>query len=444
MKKIDKCSLALAILVGCAMVFGAIPAPIALRDQPNDAPTPIAQFTALAPLTLTPSPTPEKANVIVATPAPTPITPTATPSSQSPSTNNLIVRVTKVADKFTRPVYVTFAAKNNDADRLYVIEQPGRILVIENNATRQTPFLDITDRVGSNSNEQGLLGLAFSPNYTTDGAFWVNYTDKQGNTTIAKFSANTQSAIGDANSEQKILIIDQPFANHNGGMIEFGRDGYLYIATGDGGSQGDPQGHAQNKKSLLGKILRINVLAVPDGKAYGMPADNPFANDEGGREIWAWGLRNPWRFSFDRANGDLYIGDVGQNSYEELNYQPANTKGGENYGWNVREGFEPYRSGENRSEFFAPIYAYGRSEGCSVTGGYVYRGKRLSDLLDGTYLYADYCRGTIWGLRRDSGGVWQNIELLKTDFRISSFGEDAIGEVYVVDHSGGAVYRIAD
>ncbi len=350
--------------------------------------------------------------------------------------------VTKLAEGLTRPAYLTHAG--DGSGRLYIVEQPGRIQVIENGQLRAEPFLDITDRVGSGGNEQGLLSIAFSPGFKSDKSFFANYTDKQGNTVVSRFTVSADGQAADPNSEQVFLKIDQPYPNHNGGQLQFGPDGMLYIGMGDGGSGGDPQGFAQNPQALLGKLLRIDVSQADAkrGTPYSIPADNPQAfGPAAAPEIWAIGLRNPWRFSFDRQTGDLYIADVGQNIYEEVNFQPASSAGGENYGWNLREGFHAFEGGEDSPAFTPPIHEYSHELGCSVTGGYVYRGQALP-ALNGVYLYADYCTGTVWGLRRDAAGKWVNQTLMQLGTSISSFGEDEAGELYVLDHANGLVYKI--
>ena len=246
---------------------------------------------------------------------------------------------------------------------------------------------------------------------------------------------------GDPGSEQIILRVEQPAANHNGGQIQFGPDGYLYIGTGDGGQAGDPWGNAQNPGALLGKMLRIDVMGAD---AYEIPSDNPLLDQPGAHpEIWATGTRNPWRFSFDRATGDLYIADVGQNLYEEVNFQPAASRGGENYGWDVMEGnhcFEP-ATGCDVEGLVLPVAEYDPGLGCSITGGYVYRGSRYPDMA-GVYFYGDFCSGNIWGLRQDEAGDWETALLLETDLSISTFGEDAEGELYVASYNDGIVYQL--
>ena len=314
--------------------------------------------------------------------------------------------------------------------RLFVIEKVGRIRIIQDGQLLPKPFLDITDRVGSQGNEQGLLGLAFHPQYSQNGRFFVNYTDKNGDTVIARYQVSGDPNAADQGSEVKLLGVDQPYANHNGGVLAFGPDGYLYAGLGDGGSQGDPQGNAQNTDRLLGKILRLDV---DSGDTYSIPPDNPFGN-----EVWAHGLRNPWRLSFDKGTGDLYIGDVGQNTWEEIDYLPAGSPGGTNFGWDQREGAHDFE-GSASPDFTEPVAEYSHPEGgCSVTGGYVYRGAMPE--WNGIYLYGDYCTGLIWGLIH-TGSDWQKQQLFDVDFTITSFGQDQAGEIYLVS-DGGGVYKL--
>jgi hypothetical protein len=299
------------------------------------------------------------------------------------------------------------------------------------------PLLDISDRVRDSGNEQGLLGLAFDPAFDQNGYFYVNYTGRGGTTTISRFQIGDNPNQADPSTETVLLTVDQPYANHNGGVLAFGPDGTLYIGLGDGGSAGDPQGNAQNLNSLLGKILRLDVSGA-DG--YTIPPDNPFASGGGRAEIWAYGLRNPWRFAFDAATGDLFIGDVGQNAWEEINYQPAGEPGGRNYGWNLLEGTHPYAV-DSFSQGILPIAEYGHNQGCSVTGGVVVRDPNLT-AWNGVYLFGDYCTGIIWGILPDGAGGWNTQQLYDTSFNISSFGLDANGQVYLTDLNGG-LYRLA-
>ena len=334
-----------------------------------------------------------------------------------------------VVSGLERPVDLKYP--DDDSGRLFIIEKVGRIRILQAGNLVGSPFLDISDRVGSGRSEQGLLGLAFHPHYADNGLFFVNYTDKNGNTVIARYQATADPNVADPNSEVVLLNVDQPFQNHNGGALAFGPDGYLYAGLGDGGSGGDPFGNAQNLDTLLGKILRLDVDSADP---YAIPPDNPF-----GDEIWAYGLRNPWRFSFDRLTGDLYIGDVGQNSWEEIDFVPKGTPGGMNFGWNILEGTHPYNGGP-QDGLVPPVAEYGHGQGrCSVTGGYVYRGAMPE--WNGVYFYGDYCAGTVWGLIHSDGG-WPNQLLYETGTSISSFGQDPAGEVYLIDYSG-QILRLA-
>lgn len=320
-------------------------------------------------------------------------------------------------------------------ERLFVVEQRGVIWVVEDGERIPEPFLDIQDIVYDGDFEQGLLGLAFHPSFADTGFFYVNYTDYTGDTVIARFMVSSDRNHADSDSRSVILSFDQPYSNHNGGGIAFGPDGYLYIGTGDGGSSDDPRGNGQKLDTLLGKLLRIDIDTTDP---YAIPHDNPFTGTIR-PEIWAFGIRNPWRFAFDRLTGDLFIADVGQDEWEEVNFQPAETPGGINYGWNVREGLHPF-AGSATEGLIDPIAEYGHDQGCSVTGGVVVRDPSLPEW-SGVYLYGDYCTGILWGLVRNADGQWENRVLYDTDFVISSFGEDRDGHVYLVDH-GGWVFRL--
>ena len=335
---------------------------------------------------------------------------------------------------FNSPVEI----KNAGDERLFVVEKSGKIKILnQNGSVNSTPFLDIEDRVSTNANERGLLGLAFHPNYPENPFFFVNYTNNSGATTISKFSVSANQDIAN-DSETILLEINQPYANHNGGCINFGPDGNLYIGMGDGGSGGDPQNYSQNTESLLGKMLRINV----NSGAYSIPENNPY-----GDEIWSVGLRNPWKFSFDSLNGDLWIADVGQNEFEEINMvqnNPANI----NYGWRCYEGNEPYNlSGCPEEGLTFPVSTYSHySSGdfkCSITGGYVYRGNQISGL-NGVYFFADYCSGEIGLLSKNENDEW-NMSLAFPNINGSwvSFGEDINGELYIASINGG-IYKIID
>jgi len=336
---------------------------------------------------------------------------------------------TLIASGLTKPV--GFVHAGDGSGRLFTIEQSGKILIFDDGNLLPIPFLDIRERVNDRSSEQGLLGLAFHPEYSLNGYFFVNYTNSGGDTVIARYRVSADPNIGDPATEEIILTIAQPYGNHNGGHLAFGPDGHLYIGTGDGGSAGDPEGNAQNLNSLLGKMLRLNVDNMP----YAIPSDNPYAD-----EIWAIGLRNPWRYSFDSLTGDLYIGDVGQNQWEEIHFSEFGTLGGTNFGWDFFEGSHVYEdTAPEGIRLIDPIAEYDHSQGCSVTGGVVYRGS-MQDW-QGVYLYGDYCSGLVWGLLKDSNGAWQNAQLFNSGTNISSFGEDENREVYLVDH-GGKIYRL--
>lgn len=339
----------------------------------------------------------------------------------------------QIAGGFTRPVFVTGA--NDGTNRLFIVEQYGKVYILDSDyQLRDTPFLDVNGLLSTGGNEQGLLGLAFHPDYAENGQFFINYTDVNGDTAVSRYQVSADDPnMADPNSGEYIIRINQPYPNHNGGDIAFGPDGYLYVGMGDGGSAGDPEGNGQDSKALLGKMLRLDV---DGGSPYAIPATNPFVNDSTfAPEIWAWGLRNPWRFSFDRATGDLYIGDVGQNTWEEVNFQPADSQGGENYGWNILEGTHKYSGAAVPDGLINPFFEYDHSDGCSVTGGYVYRGRDLPEL-QGTYLFGDYCSGIIWASYRDAEGNWQTAQFMRPQMNISSFGQDDFGELYVIDHSG--------
>ena len=349
-------------------------------------------------------------------------------------------RLREMVNGLSMPLFLTSPV--GDLSRQFVVEKLGRIRIIKDGGLVPTPFLDITQKV-SNGGEQGLLGLAFHPQYATNGIFIVNYTNTAGDTRVAIYRVSADPDRADAASEQVILAVDQPFSNHNGGMVAFGPDDMLYIGLGDGGDGGDPQGHGQNRNSLLGKLLRLSVSATG---VVTIPSDNPLVGQPGTRaEIWSWGLRNPWRFSFDRATGDLYIGDVGQNAREEINVatdRPAFGQG-RNYGWNIMEGSACFSASTcSTTGLTPPVLEYSHSDGCSVTGGYVYRGSALAAFA-GHYFYADYCEGWVRSFRLSGPTAvdqkdWTS---LRPGSQITSFGEDARGELYLLT-SSGHVYRI--
>ena len=323
--------------------------------------------------------------------------------------------------------------------RLFIVQQSGVVRIVRDGALLPQPFLDIRARTRAGG-ERGLLGLAFSPGFAGNQRFYVNYTDLIGNTVIAMYRVTSNPDAADSANETVLLNIAQPFENHNGGQLKFGPDGYLYIGMGDGGAGGDPMNNAQNRNSLLGKLLRIDVESQPGRVA--IPPDNPFVNAQGVRpEIWALGLRNPWRFSFDRATGDLFIADVGQDIWEEVNFTPAASRGGENYGWNSMEGLVCYRAGCSMQGLALPVAVYRHENGdCSVTGGHVYRG-RLSPGLRGAYIYADYCTGRMRVLRHENG-QWLGGVALSSAGQITTFGEDEAGEIYAANGGAGTLLRI--
>ena len=356
----------------------------------------------------------------------------------APSAESLTL--TEFASGFNRPLYVTHAG--DGSARLFLVEQSGKIWILRDGLRSAQPFLDIAHLIspsalGTGFTEQGLLGLAFHPAYSSNRTFFINYTDVGGTTTVARYQVSQSDPDIAENSSGRVLFqVSQPYANHNGGHIDFGPDGYLYITLGDGGAANDPLGAGQNLQLHLGTLLRIDI---DSGFPYAIPAGNPFVGDSAALdEIWAYGLRNVWRFSFDRATGDMYMADVGQNRREEVNFQPADSAGGENYGWNVWEGNLVFAGGTAPGHV-PPIFDYDRSDGCSVTGGYVYRGEAIPDL-QAAYIFGDYCSGRIWATWRDADLAWHTVQFMRTSMAISSFGEDEAGELYVIDY-GGTVFR---
>lgn len=359
--------------------------------------------------------------------------------SDGPPADTSGLALQQVAAGLSFPLYLT--APPGD-ERLFIVERGGRIRIVENGALRPSPFLDISALVSGGS-EQGLLGLAFHPDYASNGRFFVDYTDTNGDTRIAEYHVSGDANVADPASAHILLAVEQPYSNHNGGQLAFGPDGHLYVAMGDGGSGGDPQGHGQDPGDLLGSLLRLDVSA---DTGYAIPSDNPWADSSGARgELWNIGLRNPWRFSFDRGTGDLYIADVGQGEIEEVDVSPRATGGGRgaNYGWNIMEGDACYASGScDRSGLVLPATQYSHAHGCSVTGGYVYRGDDIPSL-QGTYFYSDFCSGWVRSFRYENGAAteprgWPS---LAPGGSVPSFGEDARGELYVMSADGG-VYRV--
>ncbi len=396
---------------------------------PTDTPAPTApiQPTAVvADAPVSPSPAPEE-------PSPTP-PPSPTPFAGKPATS---IGLSLLVDGLTEPVYLTHAGDG----RLFVVEQGGLIRIIENGVLLDTPFLDMSGAVARWALEQGLLSVAFHPNYAENGRFFVNYSKPNGDTVVARYEVSDDPNVADHNSGEIILSVHQPYGNHNGGLVTFAPDGYLYIGMGDGGSANDPDGNGQNRGSLLGTLLRIDVDY--EEAAYAIPADNPFVGDEGVRnEVWAYGLRNPWRFSFDLLTGDLYIADVGQNEWEEIDFTAVGSTGGENYGWNIMEGTHCFLSDDcDKTGLEIPVFEYSHDDGCSITGGYVYRGTQFPEM-EGNYFMADFCRGTVWSLFREMDGRFTHHQVYDSDLQISSFGRGADGELYLLGHTTGTVYQL--
>jgi glucose/arabinose dehydrogenase len=354
------------------------------------------------------------------------------------------IRTEMLANGFTSPVLAL--SPPGDLERVFVVEQNGRIRIVENGSVLSTPFLDIQGQV-RHSGEQGLLGLAFHPSYSQNGYFFVNYSNNSGNNVIARIQVSSNPNVADASTETQVISLNQPYSNHNGGMIAFGPNGYLWIGTGDGGSGGDPGNRAQNPQNLLGKMLRIDVDTLP----YTIPPSNPFVSDAGTLdEIWALGVRNPWRFSFDKESGDLWIADVGQNAWEEINIEMSGDSGGRNYGWRLMEGNHCYNpSNCNQAGLTLPIKEYGHNAGYSITGGYAYRGGQMAKM-HSRYFYADYGTNKIWSLRWDGTAVVDfqdhTSELTRPNGQpirsISGFGQDGAGEVYICSLTGGQIFRI--
>jgi glucose/arabinose dehydrogenase len=353
-----------------------------------------------------------------------------------------VVRLELIA-KLDMPVFL--ASPPGDAERLFVVEKAGRVRIIKGGETLQRPFLDVSDGIAEWT-EQGLLGLAFHPAYADNGRFVVNFTDTDGDTHVVELRASADDPdVADPSTARELLYVEQPFKNHNGGHVCFGPDGMLYVGLGDGGWRGDPQDNGQDPRTLLGAMVRIDVDGGADGRPYGIPEGNPWASGEGGLpEVFAIGLRNPWRYAFDRETGDLYIADVGQDKWEEVHVSPAGAQAGVNYGWRQYEGTHRYaRMGRKRDipRIEAPVMEYNHRVGCSITGGYVYRGSELPELR-GHYFYADYCTGVIRSFRWEQGGAkdtWDWTTAINSDPRVSgwaSFGEDAGGELYILSLDG--------
>lgn len=442
------------VLVGCqsqapdSVGLGDVTRPLVTAPPTNTLPAPTnTPLVIAAPATPTPLGAGESdgaaGSIATATVVPTAtatptVTPTPTPPrGPFPPPGLSLVPFAEVGERITDLTHA-----GDGTGRLFVTTQAGRVLIVRDGVVDPQPFLDVTSRVTSAENEQGLLGITFDPEYARTGEFYINYTAaaNQGATVVARYRVSADPNIADVDSETRLLVIPQPAGNHNAGQLQFGPDGYLYVGMGDGGQAGDPWDNAENLMQPLGKMLRI---AVRGQETYAIPADNPFVGrDDVLAEIWAYGLRNPWRYAFDRVTGDLYISDVGQNSYEEINFQPAADPGGTHYGWDTVEGYTCYEpaSGCDRAGKQEPIFIYGHDKGCSVTGGYVYRGEAFP-ALQGTYFLADFCTGIFWGLQRQPDGSWLSAELLDAEANVASFGEDEAGELYVLDLAG-TIYRL--
>jgi glucose/arabinose dehydrogenase len=352
------------------------------------------------------------------------------------------VEFESIVEGLAEPLAVVNAG--DGSGRLFIAEQGGAIRIVHDGELAAEPLLDISDRISSGG-ERGLLGLAFHPGFPDDPRIFVDYTDRDGNTVVSSFAIDLGNpGQVDPGSETPILAIEQPYPNHNGGALAFGPDGYLYISTGDGGSGGDPHGNGQSLSTLLGKILRIDVDETDADRGYSIPAGNPFVGRDGARpEIWLTGLRNPWRMSFDAANGDLWIGDVGQDAWEEIDVARSSAGGGANYGWNRMEGSHCFRPANDcqADELVPPVAEYGHDEGCTVIGGNVYRGTEET-LLAGGYLFADYCSGRIWAIAAASDGPTMPILVGERSGAISSFGADEAGELYATDLGSGQLLRV--
>ena len=419
-----------------------------VAGEPSATVSPILP-TATTVAEVSPTPVPLVSATTLASPTPDLNSPTVTLVPSTPTLETpALPSSTPTAVHFTWKSFATglnkpvaFANAGDGSGRLFVLEQPGIIRAFKDSQPLPTPFLDIQNRVGSGSSEQGLLGMAFDPDYKQNGYFYLDYTDKNGALVVARFKVSSSPDQGDATSETPLLNIPKQYPNHNGGQLAFGPDGYLYIGVGDGGSEGDPNHTGQSLQTFFGKILRIDVH---QGSPYAIPADNPFAKGGGRPEIWAYGLRNPWRFFFDPITHGLYIGDVGQDTYEEVDYLPPGYTGPPiNFGWSCREGLHPYTgcSAPAGDPFIDPVWEYNHSQGCAIIGGVVYRGKTLPGL-DGVYLFGDYCSGNIWALTNTNGQSWKADLFSQTQFSISAFGVDEAGDVFVADQKG-SIYQLS-
>jgi glucose/arabinose dehydrogenase len=428
----------LTLLVACGQGGQETPTvvPVAPTLTPAAIPTETTAAVQASP-TETPAPESEPATAPASSPTAAPTAPDPAPAGAPVSS----ISLAHVVGDLGQLTYLTHAGD----ERLFVTTQGGLIQIVQEGQVPAAPFLDIRDRVGFNASEQGLLSVAFHPRYAENGFFYVNYTDDNGDTVVSRFQVTDDANRADPGSETVLLQVAQPYRNHNGGHILFGPHGYLYVGMGDGGNAGDPQNNGQNPRTLLGALLRLDVDQGGDAAPYAVPPDNPYVQgDEGRPEVWAYGLRNPWRLSFDALTEDLYVADVGQNQYEEINFAPAGQGGGLNYGWNIMEAGHCYQTeGCDRTGLRLPVAEYSHPQGgCSVTGGYVYRGQQFP-ALTGNYFYGDYCSGLIWSLFQEAPEQWVGGEtpVFDLDANITSFGQDVNGELYVVTVQGD-VYQI--
>jgi glucose/arabinose dehydrogenase len=448
-KRRDLIALLATIVIGALSISAC--GTTAENSAPTQPATAAAPAEAALPTVTTPAPetaqaadeTPTQPAAITESVATTPTTDqsaqvaSAAPAAPVFDPAQTALRLTTVANGLLKPDFLTHAG--DGSGRLFVVEQAGRIRIIDGDKVVETPFLDISDRVGSSSNEQGLLGLAFAPDYASSGTFFVNYTNRAGDTVISRFQVTADAQVADPASETLVLTFQQPAPNHNGGMILFGPDGMLWVGTGDGGASNDRFGNGQNPQTLLGKMLRIDVMSDPT-QPYTIPADNPWVtaqwNGQAVRgEIWALGLRNPWRYSFDATTNDLWIADVGQNTWEEVNFVAAGSAGGLNFGWPLMEGLHCFQQAEcDATGLLPPVIEYDHSGNCSITGGHVYRGSIPA--LQGVYFYADYCSMRIWAATPAGDGTWKSDLVLQSDAPITSWGADQDGELYIVEANG--------
>ena len=412
----------------------APPAAVAATAAPTSAPVPVA-----TPAAETASADATSVTVVLPTP-----TPAAAVALLAP--DQVKLRLEPVYDGFDLPVFLTHAG--DGSGRIFVVEKTGKIWVIVDGVVQTSPFLDVSEKITTAGNEQGLLGLAFAPDFAETGHLFINYTDRQGATIVERYTVSS-SAVDQANPARAftVLTVAQPAANHNAGMLDFGPDGYLYVPLGDGGAANDRFGNGQNPDALLGKILRLDVTSDP-AQPYLIPADNPFVNANwNGQavrdEVWAIGLRNPWRTSFDRETGAFWVADVGQNQIEEVNVLQPGAPGGDNLGWPIMEGNSCFSAADcDQSGLVLPVAEYSHVDGnCSVTGGYVYRGGAFTQW-QGLYFYGDYCSGRIWALASNGAGGWATAEVMDTDLTLSSFGQDEAGELYALDYGRGVIYRL--